>query len=98
MPEGASPRVIDELARHSVDVIPLAYDRVQLNGGGIHCSTCPLIRDPVYRPKSLRFNGPSVGPGDLILAREPVTLRGFPGPAVPEDGVRDPTGSRPLLS
>ncbi|SVE45875.1 uncharacterized protein METZ01_LOCUS498729 [marine metagenome] len=39
--------VVDELARHSVEVISLDYDRVQLNGGGIHCSTCPLIRDPV---------------------------------------------------
>jgi len=47
MPEGASPRVADELARHSVEVISLDYDQVQLNGGGIHCSTCPLIRDPV---------------------------------------------------
>ena len=47
MPEGASPRVVDELARHSGEVISLDYDQVQLNGGGIHCSTCPLIRDPV---------------------------------------------------
>jgi hypothetical protein len=23
----------------------LPYDRMALNGGGIHCSTCPLSRD-----------------------------------------------------
>jgi len=22
-------------------------DKLQLNGGGIHCSTCPLIRDSI---------------------------------------------------
>ena len=47
MSEGASPRITDELTRHKVEILPLAYDRVQLNGGGIHCSTCPLIRDAV---------------------------------------------------
>jgi N-dimethylarginine dimethylaminohydrolase len=30
-----------------VEVIPLDFDLVQLNGGGIHCSTMPLIRDSV---------------------------------------------------
>ncbi len=47
MPEGASNRTLDELARHKVEVVTVPYDRMQLNGGGIHCSTSPLIRDPV---------------------------------------------------
>lgn len=47
MPPGASNRTLDELARQKVDVVILPYDRMQLNGGGIHCSTSPLIRDSV---------------------------------------------------
>ena len=47
MPEGASPRTQDELDQNGVEIIPLSYDKMQLNGGGIHCSTCPLIRDSI---------------------------------------------------
>ena len=47
MPEGLSPRTRDALASHGVEIVTLPYDKVQLNGGGIHCSTCPLIRDSV---------------------------------------------------
>ena len=47
MPEGLSDETADELDRHGVEIITLPYDKVQLNGGGIHCSTCPLIRDSV---------------------------------------------------
>lgn len=47
MPEGTSDRTRDTLDGHGVEIITLPYDKVQLNGGGIHCSTCPLIRDPV---------------------------------------------------
>ena len=47
MPEGASNRTLDLLARHGVEMVTLPYDKMALNGGGIHCSTCPLIRDPV---------------------------------------------------
>jgi N-dimethylarginine dimethylaminohydrolase len=47
MPEGASNRTLDELARHEVEMLVVSYDRMQLNGGGIHCSTSPLLRDPV---------------------------------------------------
>jgi N-dimethylarginine dimethylaminohydrolase len=45
MPEGASNRTLDELARHDVETVVVPYDRMQLNGGGIHCSTSPLLRD-----------------------------------------------------
>ncbi len=48
MPPGASNQTMDELAKHSVEVINLDYDKMSLNGGGIHCSTCPLIRDSVH--------------------------------------------------
>jgi arginine deiminase len=47
MPEGASNDTLDRLAKLHVDVVVLPYDRMALNGGGIHCSTCPLSRDPI---------------------------------------------------
>jgi len=47
MPEGASNRTLDLMAQHGVEVVAIPYDKMALNGGGIHCSTCPLIRDPV---------------------------------------------------
>jgi N-dimethylarginine dimethylaminohydrolase len=47
MPEGISDRTREALDKHGVEIVTLPYDKVQLNGGGIHCSTCPLIRDPV---------------------------------------------------
>jgi N-dimethylarginine dimethylaminohydrolase len=47
MPEGATNRTLDLLAKHNVRWSVLPYDAMQLNGGGIHCSTTPLIRDPV---------------------------------------------------
>jgi len=47
MPEGATNRTLDELAKHGVRWTIIPYDKMQLNGGGIHCSTTPLIRDPV---------------------------------------------------
>jgi N-dimethylarginine dimethylaminohydrolase len=47
LPEGISNRTRDTLESHGVEIVTLPYDKVQLNGGGIHCSTCPLIRDPV---------------------------------------------------
>lgn len=47
MPEGLSDPTRAALERHGVEIVTLPYDKVQLNGGGIHCSTCPLIRDPV---------------------------------------------------
>ncbi len=47
MPEGASNRTLDLLAQHDVEMVTLPYDKMALNGGGIHCSTCPLVRAPV---------------------------------------------------
>ena len=47
MPCGMSSVTEARLQRLNVEVIELDYDKLQLNGGGIHCSTCPLIRDSV---------------------------------------------------
>ena len=47
MPRGGSNRTLDKLASHGVRWTILPYDKMQLNGGGIHCSTTPLIRDAV---------------------------------------------------
>lgn len=47
MGNGASNRTLDLLQSKGVEVIRLDFDLVQLNGGGIHCSTMPLIRDSV---------------------------------------------------
>lgn len=47
MPRGISDETRGALERRGVEIIELDYDKVQLNGGGIHCSTCPLIRDSI---------------------------------------------------
>jgi N-dimethylarginine dimethylaminohydrolase len=47
MGNGASNRTLDLLQKKGVEVIPVDFDLVQLNGGGIHCSTMPLMRDSV---------------------------------------------------
>jgi N-dimethylarginine dimethylaminohydrolase len=47
MSDGVSPRTIDRLAAARIEVVSIAYDKVYLGGGGIHCSTSPLIRDPI---------------------------------------------------
>jgi N-dimethylarginine dimethylaminohydrolase len=47
MPDGLSDGTRKRLEKAGVEIVPLPYGSVQLNGGGIHCSTCPLIRDPV---------------------------------------------------
>ncbi len=39
------PRTTERLDRAGVEAVPLEYDEVHKNGGGIHCSTLPLIRD-----------------------------------------------------
>ena len=35
----------ERLVDHGVEVVPLQYGECQRNGGGIHCSTLPLVRD-----------------------------------------------------
>ncbi len=47
MPEGASNRTLDRLAKHGVSWKIIPYAAVHKNGGGIHCSTTPLRRDSV---------------------------------------------------
>lgn len=47
MPQGATNRTLDQMAKHGLRWTTIPYDKMQLNGGGIHCSTTPLIRDPV---------------------------------------------------
>ena len=47
IPEGASERTLEELKKKGVTWEVIPYDKVQLNGGGLHCSTTPLIRDAV---------------------------------------------------
>ena len=45
MPEGATNRTLDRLAAEGVTWVTIPYAEVQKNGGGLHCSTTPLIRD-----------------------------------------------------
>ena len=47
MPRGISDRTREALLGYGVEIVEIDYSRVQLNGGGIHCSTCPLVRDRV---------------------------------------------------
>jgi N-dimethylarginine dimethylaminohydrolase len=47
MPPGISNRTLDQLTKLNIEIVTLPYDKMAMNGGGIHCSTCPLIRDPV---------------------------------------------------
>jgi len=47
MPPGASNQTSDALGAMGIKWSVLDYGDMQLNGGGIHCSTTPLVRDPV---------------------------------------------------
>jgi N-dimethylarginine dimethylaminohydrolase len=47
VPEGGSNRLLDIFARRGVEWKAIPYKAVHANGSGIHCSTTPLIRDPV---------------------------------------------------
>ncbi|TVR69603.1 MAG: amidinotransferase [Sphaerobacteraceae bacterium] len=39
------PRTVERLNDRGVETVEIPYDEVLKNGGGIHCSTLPLIRD-----------------------------------------------------
>ena len=47
MPEGVSGYTMEQLLRRKVDVITVPYDKMISGGGGLHCSTGPLVRDDV---------------------------------------------------
>ena len=47
MSPGMSARTRAELERRNIEIIEISYDSLQKNGGSIHCSTCPLIRESV---------------------------------------------------
>lgn len=47
MPEGMSDETRTALERDGVEIVTVPYDSVQLNGGGIYCSTSPLIRESI---------------------------------------------------
>ncbi len=47
VPEGMTDMTREALHRHGVETVAVAYDKVCAGGGGLHCSTAPLIRDPV---------------------------------------------------
>jgi len=44
-----SPRTLDRLDKAGVEVVPLPYEAMYRGGGGIHCSTSFLARDPACR-------------------------------------------------
>lgn len=45
MAEG-SPRSAEMLGRAGIDVVTVPYDEIHKNGGGVHCSTMELLREP----------------------------------------------------
>jgi N-dimethylarginine dimethylaminohydrolase len=40
------PQTIERLSGHGVDVVTVPYAEIQKGGGGVHCSTMELVRDP----------------------------------------------------
>jgi len=47
MAGGLSDRTAEKFDKAGISVRVVPYDKVGLGGGGIHCSTAPLIRDPL---------------------------------------------------
>jgi N-dimethylarginine dimethylaminohydrolase len=42
-----SPRLADRLDAAGITILTCDYEAVELGGGGLHCSTAPLVRDPI---------------------------------------------------
>lgn len=42
----SSPRTAERLVRRGIEVLSVPYDEVERNGGGVHCSTQELWREP----------------------------------------------------
>jgi N-dimethylarginine dimethylaminohydrolase len=47
MEAGISPRTAETMDKLGIEIVNVAYEKVFQGGGGIHCSTSPLIRDPI---------------------------------------------------
>jgi arginine deiminase len=47
MSDAVSDRTLDALGRQGVTVVRVPYEAMYLGGGGIHCSTAPLLRDSI---------------------------------------------------
>ncbi|MFM7609150.1 MAG: arginine deiminase family protein [Alphaproteobacteria bacterium] len=47
MSDKVGQRTQEALDKAGISIRLIAYEKVSLGGGGIHCSTAPLIRDPV---------------------------------------------------
>ena len=47
MHETRTPRLAERLDKAGIEVLTIDYECVELGGGGIHCSTGPLARDPL---------------------------------------------------
>jgi N-dimethylarginine dimethylaminohydrolase len=43
-----SPRTAERLAAAGVEVLTVPYDELHPNGGGVHCSTMELVREPAH--------------------------------------------------
>ncbi len=48
VPAGVSDGTREALEKNKIEIVELPYDKMHKNGGGIHCSTCPLIRDSLH--------------------------------------------------
>ncbi|MCR9255317.1 MAG: arginine deiminase family protein [Alphaproteobacteria bacterium] len=47
MQAGLSPRTAEILDKLGIEIVPIEYEKIMQGGGGIHCSTSPLVRDPI---------------------------------------------------
>ena len=42
----SSPGTVARLEAAGIEVVTIPYDEIQKAGGGVHCSTMELLRDP----------------------------------------------------